>query len=111
MSSHLHELLYSPFPELLNKKTISELLGDIAEMWHSMSKEKQKLAVVEGIQTLMDERESHSLSQQNMQLECFHDARTTLARIATEVTVTLFIQSGTNLLDRYITFMHERAQR
>jgi hypothetical protein len=62
-------------------------MPQISEKWQSMSKEEKIAATDSSLQDLKDQKEMRALSLQNVPINAFHDVRSNLTAIKSEVSI------------------------
>ena len=70
----------------LNLTTVNK---EISENWKRLSPEERKAVTVEPIQELEEQRESRKLAAHSVPLNSFHDTKSTIKSIETQVSLSI----------------------
>ena len=68
---------------------LTTVIKEISDSWKRLSPEEQVVVTAESIQQLEEQREARKLAAHSVPLNSFHDARSTIQSIETQVSPTI----------------------
>lgn len=80
-----------------NNVNLTAVNKEISESWKKLSPEQRKAITAEPVQQLEEQRESRKLAAHSVPLNSFHDVRSTIQSIKTQVSQIYYLLTSTHI--------------